>query len=53
MGSKGVLMAPLLSEELLGYILRRRKINSNSNVNRFLKNYSLEHSNYAKKLFNF
>ena len=53
MGSKGVLMAPLLSKELLDHILRRSEINSIVNVNRFFKKYSLEHSNYAKNLFNF
>ena len=53
MGSKGVLMAPLLSKELLEHILRRSEINSDVNVNRFFKKYSLEHSNYAKNLLNF
>ena len=53
LGSKGVLMAPLLSKELLDHILRKSKINSNIDVNRFFNRYSIKHNYYAQNLFKF
>ena len=53
MGSKAVLMAPLLAKELIEHILNKKPLDQNINVSRFIKKYSSEHYQFAKKFIKF
>ena len=50
MGSKAILMAPLLVSELLDYIYQNKSLDSMVNINRFSKKINDENINYAKSL---
>ena len=53
MGSKAVLMAPLLAKELTEHILDKKPLNENVNSNRFMKKYLSEYYQFAKKFMKF
>ncbi len=53
MGSKAVLMAPLLAKELIEHILIKKPLDQNVNISRFIKKYSSEHHQFAKKFIKF
>ena len=50
MGSKAILMAPLLVRELLNYIYQKKPLDSIVDINRYAKNISNENIDYAKSL---
>ena len=50
MGSKAILMAPLLVRELLAYIYKKKPLDSVININRFSKKINDENIDYAKSL---
>ena len=50
MGSKAILMAPLLVRELLDYIYQKKPLDSMININRFSKKINDENINYANSL---
>ena len=50
MGSKAILMAPLLVSELLNYIYQKKPLDSMVNINRFTKKIKDENIDYAKSL---
>ena len=50
MGSKAILMAPLLVRELLNYIYLKKPLDPMVNINRFTKKINNENIDYAKSL---
>ena len=50
MGSKAILMAPLLVRELLNYIYQKKPLDSMVNISRFSKKINDENIDYAKSL---
>ena len=50
MGSKAILMAPLLVRELLNYIYLKKPLNPMVNINRFTKKINYENIDYANSL---
>lgn len=50
MGSKAILMAPLLVRELLDYIYHKKPLDSMINISRFSKKINDENIDYAKSL---
>ena len=50
MGSKAILMAPLLVRELLDYIYKKKPLDSMVNINRFSSKIDDENKDYAKSL---
>ena len=50
MGSKAVLMSPLLSKELIDFIVKKNKLDESVNSNRFFKKYSSTNEIFAKKI---
>jgi hypothetical protein len=50
MGSKAILMAPLLARELLDYIYQKKPLDSMININRFSKKINDENVDYANSV---
>ena len=52
MGSKGVLIAPLIAKELHQHIVNKQKLDPASNINRFSKKFTSNHFEFSQKISN-